>query len=362
MSIIQNLLDRAVELGASDVHIKSGQRPVLRIEGTLQESEFGVVSVRDAWRIVENLLPEHVREGFDREHEADFSHEEGANRFRVNCFLSHGAPTFALRHVKTAIPNFEQLNLPDLLGRIALSPRGIIMTTGTTGSGKSTTLAAVINHINTSECRRIITIEDPIEYLFHDIKSIISQREVGLDTGAFRAALKHVMRQDPDVIMIGEMRDAESFLAALTAAETGHLVLTTLHSGTANQSINRILDFYPPDEQNQVRMALASTLRAVICQRLVPAVGGGVVPAVEIMINTPTVRKLLEKNQTEVLAAAIETGTDDGMQTFNQAIYQWIKKGKVSEEDGLRQATNPETLRMNLKGIFLDEARRILGQ
>ncbi|MBN1672917.1 MAG: PilT/PilU family type 4a pilus ATPase [Kiritimatiellae bacterium] len=362
MSMLRELLEKAAESEASDIHIKSGQRPFFRIHGKLTETEFSEFSADYVRELVEDILPDHMREPYTRDHEADFSHEEGDTmRFRVNVFLSHGDPALAMRHVKTKIPSLSDLNLPDIMENLALSPRGIIIASGTTGSGKSTTLAALINQINITERRRVITIEDPIEYYFHDDLSIISQREVGLDTGAFRSALKHVMRQDPDVIMIGEMRDMESFMAALAAAETGHLVLTTLHSGTANQSINRILDFYPVDEQNQIRMALAGNLRAVVCQRLVPSIEGGVVPAVEIMLNTPTVRKLMEKNQLDVLAAAIETGTEDGMQTFNQSIYKWIKSGKITEEEGLRYASNPETLKMNLKGIFLDESRRILG-
>ncbi len=202
--------------------------------------------------------------------------------------------------------------------------------------------------------------EDPIEYIFEDRLSAISQREIGLDTMSFHAALKHVLRQDPDVIMIGEMRDAESFMAALAASETGHLIFSTLHTGTASQSVSRILDFFPANERDQMRMSLAANLRAVFCQRLIPAVRGGVVPAVEILVNTATVTKLIEKNQIEKLNAAIETGREDGMQTFNQHIYDLITSGIITEEDGLLRAGNPEALEMNLKGIFLDEGDRIL--
>ena len=232
---------------------------------------------------------------------------------------------------------------------------------GTTGSGKSTTLAAMIQYINTNLNRRIITIEDPIEYVFDDKQSIVSQREVGLDTPSFRSALTNVMRQDPDVILIGEMRDSESFMAALAAAETGHLVFSTLHTGNASQSVNRILDFFPSSEREQIRKSLAATIRAVVCQRLIPAIQGGVVPAVEILVNTGTVRKLIEKNQLETLQAAIETGEDDGMQTFGQHIYHLIKDGVISEEDGMLRTDNPEALKMNLKGIFLSDSRRILS-
>jgi pilus retraction protein PilT len=279
----------------------------------------------------------------------------------VNVFVCNAEPAMALRHVKTQIPSFEELHLPEILKNIAMAPRGIILASGTTGCGKSTTLASLIEHINVNRNCRIITIEDPIEYLFIDKQGVISQREVGLDTMSFHAALKHILRQDPDVIMIGEMRDAESFMAALTAAETGHLIFSTLHTGSAGQSVHRILDFFPASERDQIRMSLAANLRGVICQRLIPAVHGGVRPAVEIMINTPTVRKLMEKDHLEKIEAAVETGIDDGMQTFNQSIYELIKSGEITEENGLLRASNPEALKMNLKGIFLDEARRILS-
>jgi twitching motility protein PilT len=237
-----------------------------------------------------------------------------------------------------------------------------VVISGTTGCGKSTTLAAIVGEINRTQRRRIITIEDPVEYVFEDEQSIITQREVGLDTLSFQRALEHVLRQDPDVILIGEMRDRMSIRTALLAAETGHLVLTTLHAGTCSIAVPRVLDVFPANERDQIRMGLADTQHAIVCQRLVPDTTGSVVPAVEIMINTPTVRKLLEKKQLDTLAAAIETGGEDGMQSFNQSIYQLIKSGTITEAEGMRSATNPESLRMNLKGIFLDESRRILKE
>ncbi len=312
--------------------------------------------------VCREIMPVHLHDRFRAQHEADFSFaEEGIGRFRVNAFQAINCCSLALRYVKAAIPTFDDLHLPPQIKALSMSPRGIILAAGTTGCGKSTTLAAIIQHINATLKRRIITIEDPIEYVFENAKSLVSQREVGLDTVSFHAGLKHVLRQDPDVIMIGEMRDAESFGAALAAAETGHLVLSTLHTGTAAQAVPRILDFFPSTERDQLRMALADNLRAVFCQRLVPSVRGGVRPAVEILINTPTVRKLLERNVVEKLPAAIETGTEDGMQNFNQAVYALIKSGEITEEMGLRYSGNPEALRMNLKGIFLDEAKRILA-
>jgi len=266
-----------------------------------------------------------------------------------------------MRYVKTHVPSFEELGLLPVLRDIADEHRGIVLLAGTTGSGKSTTLAAMIEHINAHTKRHIITLEDPIEYVFEDNQSVIEQREVGLDTLSFAHALKHVMRQDPDVIMVGEMRDSTSFSAAISAADTGHLVLSTLHTTNASQSVIRILDFFKAEDREQVRRQLAGTLKAVICQRMVPTIQGSVTPAQEILINTGTVRKLIEENRLEKLAAAIETGTDEGMQSFNQALFNLVKQGKVTEKDALAKATNAQALEMNFKGIFLDEGRRILG-
>jgi len=361
MPLLRKLLVRAVEQGASDIHLKANRQPYFRLHGELVPTGEGSLSHDDLLELVSGILPPHVKKRYELEHEADFSLvDESAGRFRVNVFHSQGEPAMVFRHVKTLIPTFDELNLPPILKKLALSPRGIVLACGTTGCGKSTTLAATIQYINQNQKRRILTIEDPIEYVFADEKSIISQREIGLDTMSFHSSLKYVMRQDPDVIMIGEMRDAESFMAALAASETGHLIFSTLHTGTAAQSVSRILDFFPASERDQMRMALAGNLRAVICQRLVPAVRSGVVPACEVLIGTATVRKLLEKNQLEKLDAAIETGNDDGMMTFNQSIYQLIKNGTVTEEEGMLRASNPEALSMNLKGIFLDEGKRIL--
>jgi twitching motility protein PilT len=361
MSILRELLIQAANEGASDIHLKAHQAPVLRISGDLVQLGHNPLEAEDMVEMVSEILPAHVRKRYELEHEADFSLEaEGAGRFRVNIFHAQGEPSIVMRLVKTKIPSFEELSLPETLKDLALSPRGIILCCGTTGSGKSTSLAAMIQHINQTQKRRVLTIEDPLEYIFEDDQSVVSQREIGLDTMSFHASLKHVLRQDPDVIMIGEMRDAESFMAALAASETGHLIFSTLHTGTASQSVARILDFFPANERDQMRMSLASNMRAVFCQRLIPAIKGGVVPAVEILINTPTVRKLIEKNIVSKLEAAIETGGEDGMQTFNQHIYQLITSGVISEEQGMLRAGNPEALEMNLKGIFLDEGDRIL--
>jgi len=359
---IDDFLRGAVEQHASDIHLKVGQTPFLRLQSQLTPSTLPVLSQENLHATIQHVLPPHLVSHYTEQHEADFSYfVEGAGRFRVNAFLSQGQPALAFRHVKTKVPTVDELNLPPSIKTIAESQRGIIIVSGATGSGKSTTLASMLNHMNETENLRIITIEDPVEYLFEDKKCVISQREVGLDTLSFQAGLKHILRQDPDVIVIGEMRDQTTFRTALSAAETGHLVLTTLHSSNAAIAIQRLLEFFPSGEWDQIRLNLASNLQSVICQRLLKGTQGGVIPAVEILINTPTVRKLLEKNKLDILPAAIETGSDDGMQTFNQSIYQLIKSGMITQEEGMMYASNPQALRMNLQGIFLDEGRRILS-
>jgi twitching motility protein PilT len=303
-----------------------------------------------------------LKKRLEADHEIDFSYNlPGVGRFRTNCFQQRGQFCLAMRYVKTNVPSFEELGLLPVLKSIAESPRGIVLLTGSTGSGKSTTLAAMVEHINANHRKHIITLEDPIEYVFEDNQSVIEQREIGLDTLSFAHGLKHVLRQDPDVIMVGEMRDAVSFQAAMSAADTGHLVLSTLHTTNAAQSVGRILDFFKPDERDQVRRQLSATLQAVICQRMVPTVAGGMTPAQEIMINTGTVRKLIEENRIEKLPAAIETGGEDGMLNFNQALFQLVKDGKVSQKEALLKATNAQALEMNFQGIFLTEGKRILG-
>lgn len=296
MSILKELLKHAVEKESSDIHIKRNQQPFFRIGGVLTPSGFTETDETTMNEILSDVIPIEHRERFRAEHEIDFSHlEDGIGNFRVNVFVAQGSPALALRHVRDDIPTIEELNLPENLHKLSKIPRGIILLAGTTGSGKSTTLAAIIGEINRTSRRRIITIEDPIEYTFHDEMSFISQREVGLDTANFSIALKHVLRQDPDVILIGEMRDTETIRTALLAAETGHLILSTLHASTASIAVPRLLDVFAETEQDHIRKALATNMAAIVCQRLIPATSGGVIPAAEIMFNTPTVRKLIHK-------------------------------------------------------------------
>lgn len=362
VALLHKILRAAVEADASDVHIKVGGPIVFRIHGELVDVETPIPTVEWINEVVDAIVPPHAKRRLEEDREVDFSYfTPDVGRFRTNVFQQKGQWAISMRYVKTRVPPFEELGLLPIVKELAESPRGIVIVCGATGCGKSTTLAAMIEHINQTQRRHIITLEDPIEYVFEDKKSIIEQREVGLDTPSFPSGLKNVLRQDPDVIMIGEMRDPITVQAAISASETGHLVLSTLHTTTASQAIFRILEFFPPHERDQIRRQLASTLRAVICQRMAAKISGGIVPALEILINTPTVRKLIEEDKLEKLPAAIETGREDGMQTFNQALYDLVRKGIISEEEALRKASNPQALAMNFKGIFLDEARRILA-
>lgn len=358
---LDTLLAQAVASGASDVHLKSDHRPFFRISRQLMEIDVPPVMATELVEVLNRILPKHLVAGFNRAHEADFSYfSTGIGRFRMNAYLAQGVPVLAARHVKTDIPTFTELNLPPVLEKIAMARRGIIMISGTTGSGKSTTLASMLEYLNLRERRRIETVEDPIEYLFEDKQSVITQREIGLDTQSFEIALKHILRHDPDVIMIGEMRDATTFKTALAAAETGHLVLTTVHAGSASVAIHRLMELVPREEWDRTRYVLASTMHSILCQRLIKTEKGGMAPAVEVLINTPTVVKLIENNKIETLQEAIETGTDDGMQSFNQAIYKMITQGFISVDEGMKYASNQGALRMMLQGINLNTNRRIL--
>jgi len=362
MELFEKILKAAISGGASDIHIKIGTPVIFRINRALVAIECPMPTAEWMAKILEIIVPPHTRKRLEEEREIDFSYFlPGIGRFRTNLFQQRGEFCLSMRYVKTIVPSFEELGLLPIVREIAETPRGIVLVAGSTGCGKSTSLAAMIEHINANFKKHIISLEDPIEYVFEDNQSVIEQREIGLDSISFAAGLKHILRQDPDIIMIGEMRDAISFMASISAADTGHLVLSTVHTTNASQSITRVLDFFKAEEREQVRRALAGTLKAVICQRMVNTVEGNVTPALEIMINTGTVRKLIEENRLDKLAAAIETGTEDGMQNFNQALFQLVKDRKVTEKEAMAKATNPQALEMNFKGIFLDEGRRILG-
>ncbi len=362
MEVFNRILKAAVDAHASDLHIKVGGPVVLRISRQLIAIEAPIPTVEWMDNVITHILPPHMKEHFAVKREADFSYFiHGIGRFRTNVFQQRGEMAMAMRYVKNSVPDFEHLGLPPIMREIAESPRGIVLLAGTTGSGKSTSLAAMIEHVNGNFRKHIVTMEDPIEYVFEDNQSIIEQREVGLDTETFYTGLRSALRQDPDIVMIGEMRDSITFAAAINAADTGQMVLSTVHTTNASSSVGRVLDFFKADEREQVRRQLAGTLKAVICQRMVPTLDGKMAPACEIMLNTPIVRKLIEENRLDKLSVAVETGHDDGMQDFNKAVLDLYNAGKISKEEAMLKAGNAAALEMNLKGIFLTQGSRILG-
>jgi twitching motility protein PilT len=341
------LLRRMVEQKASDLHLKAGSPPVLRIDGELEPQELPPLSVAAMSVILEEITDDEQRERFAEEKELDFAYvAAGIGRFRINAALQRGTVTLAFRLVREQIPSLEDLGLPDICGSLALKRRGLVLVTGPTGCGKSTTLAAMTGYLNERERRHVVTIEDPIEYVHQNKKCLISQRELGPDTKSFAGALKHALRQDPDVILVGEMRDLATIAAALTAAETGHLVLATLHTPNAPQTIDRIIDVFPPHQQQQVRAQLAMALEAVLCQTLVPRAGSaGRAPAVEIMIATSAVRNLIREGKTHQLLNVIQTGAQFGMCTLDQALAMLYSGGVIGLEAALEHSQNPDEMR-----------------
>ncbi|HAR66306.1 MAG TPA: twitching motility protein [Lentisphaeria bacterium] len=357
------ILETGIEAGASDWHIRENSTVILRVDAQLVEISDFTVTPQFLDQALSEVVTERDMNKYIETGDADFAwSEDDVGRFRVNFHRQRGLRSLTFRHVKDKVPNLGALGLPPVLLDLAESERGIILVTGTTGSGKSTSMACMLQHMNAKFARHIITIEDPIEYIFEDSRSVFEQREVGLDCITFDSALVAALRQDPDVIVVGEMRRRESFDAALTAADTGHMVMSTLHTSNAAQSIQRILDFYPNEERREILMALANNLRAIVCQRLMPrAIGKGVVPALEVMINTGLIKKLLEEDRVNTLMQAIEASAGDGMMSFNQCLMGLVDEGKITEEVALSAATNPEALKMNLRGIFLGNDSVIIG-
>ena len=353
---LNEILQIALRSGASDIHLKAGLPPMFRIDGALVPlKDARRLPPEEVARMALGIMNEYQREKFKQTNEVDLAYGvPGLGRFRVNVFQQRGSIGVVLRVIPFRIQTIEQLMMPKVLEKVAGESRGLILVTGTTGSGKSTTLAAMVDFINATETCHIMTIEDPIEFLIRDKRSIVNQREVGVDTMSFGQALKSALRQDPDVILVGEMRDLETIETALTAAETGHLVMSTLHTLDATETINRIISAFPPYQQKQVRLQLGAVLRAVISQRLVPrADGHGRVPAAEILLATTRVRELVEdKDRTREIPDAIAQGhVAYGMQTFDQSLMGLYRSGLVSYEEALRQATNPDDFALRVSGI-----------
>ncbi|HTD07607.1 MAG TPA: type IV pilus twitching motility protein PilT [Solirubrobacteraceae bacterium] len=346
MPALRELVDKE----GSDLHLKVGSAPLYRVHGELiPDTSTAALSAEDTDGALKALLGDEAKLAeFAREHEVDFSYEiKDVARYRINAFLQRGVISMACRAIPHRISSIEELSLPPVVSELAEEERGIVLLTGTTGSGKSTTLAAMIDHINRTMNKHIVTIEDPIEFVHQDINSVINQREVGMDTASFKRALRRVLRQDPDVILVGEMRDEETVQTALSAAETGHLVLSTIHTVDATESINRMLDFFPPHQHAQARSMIAGTIKGVISQRLVPGADGGRVAVCEILRMTGRVRDMIiDPAQTGKLVEVITTGGYYGMQTFDQALFGHVKAGRVTFEDAMRVASSPHDFKL----------------
>jgi twitching motility protein PilT len=352
---IDELLRFAVERGSSDLHLKVGNVPFIRVDGALIPTEFDVLTPADAEAFAATLMSDHKKREFEETSEADLGTTlTGVGRFRVNVFRQRGVVGLAIRRVRSEVPTFDELRLPPVMEALADSPRGLVLITGPTGTGKTTTIASMIGHINRSRRAHIVTIEDPIEVVHDDILSIVQQREIGIDTDSYANALKHVIRQDPDVIFVGEIRDGDSALSAIQAAETGHLVISTLHTIDCMETINRILDLFPPHQQKEVRTSFAGSLRGIVSQRLVgKADGKGRVPAIEVLVNTGRVfDRIVDANLTDQIVDVISEGEFYGMQSFDQSLVKLVKEGLVTEDDARRSATNPHDFDLQLRGVL----------
>jgi len=353
---LNEILAMAIKAKASDVHIKAGLPPVYRIDGGLRPlPNVPRLTPENIRKMTYAMLSDRQREEFEKNHELDLAYGvQGLGRFRVNMFTQRGSISAVLRTIPYNVSTLEELNLPPVIKKITQNQRGLVLVTGTTGSGKSTTLASMIDSINSNRTEHIITIEDPIEFLHRDKKSIINQRELGVDTQSFAGALKSSLRQDPDVILVGEMRDYETIDTALTAAETGHLVLSTLHTVDAQETVNRIVGVFPPYQQRQVRLQLSAILKGVVSQRLVPCADGkGRVPAVEVMVSSARVRELIDdKEKTKLLRDTIQNGYETyGMQTFDQSLMKLLNNELITYDEALRQSSNPDDFKLKYSGI-----------
>lgn len=356
---VEETLRLALEARATDIHFKESNVPALRVDGALRPTNWDPLTQEDMETLLNEILNPEEREQLDVEGEVDVSFTvEGVGRFRVNCYRQRGHWAIVLRHVNPRIPSFAELNLPEgPMTRIAGFKNGLVLVTGAASSGKSTTLAAIIDRINHVREGHIVTLEDPIEYLHTDDRCRISQREVGIDTKTFYTGLRAILREDPDVILIGELRDVDTFETCISAAESGHLVLSSLHTTNIARTIDRILDWFPAAEHAHIRSQLALNLRAVVCQRLMPlAASRGRIPALEILFSNPAVANLISEGEIESLPIAIANGAAEGMQTFNMHLVRLVKSGKVLQNVAEAFADNPEELKMNLQGIVLSRA------
>ena len=353
--IVNDLLKLAVESGASDIIVKSEKPGYLRMGGRLRPVEMDPITCQHAQAFVNENVPRIFKDKWEKDGQVDFAYAtDNIGRFRVNAFHQRGLVSIVFRHIKSRPPTFEDLKIEsETLIKMASAKDGILLICGATGSGKSSTMAAMLNWINQTMDKHIVSIEDPIEYTFSDDKSLFQQREIGLDVPSFEMAIKSVLRQNPDIILIGEMRDKETFETAISAAETGHLVISTMHAATVKQSLTRLFEFFPPEQIEQARRQIAGTLRGFICQKLIPAIeGGGRFAAHEILIADATVSNLILDGHNDKIQQLLESSSDSGSKSFNKDIYRLIKEGKISKTDGLRFSPNPQALEMNLKGIF----------
>ncbi len=352
---IKSILESMISKGGSDLHLKAGLPPVVRVDGRLVHLDFDRPGPKDMEDVADQILTPSQKEKFRKTREVDFAFGvAGLARFRANFYVQRGSIAMVFRHVPVEIKSLDELTMPEILKKLALKQRGLIFVTGTVGSGKSTTLAAMVREINETANKNIITVEDPIEFLHHDIKSIVNQREIGTDTSSFHEALRHILRQDPDVILVGEIRDALTMEIALMAADTGHLVFSTLHTIDAMQTINRVISFFPPHQHQEIRYLLASTLQAVVAQRLIPLKEGkGRAPAVEVMVVTSTIREyIIDPEKAPLIQQAIREGVSShGMQSFDQSLMKLLAEGRISMEEALKNSSNPHEFSLRLKGI-----------
>ncbi len=353
---INAILQRTVAMGASDLHLKVGRPPTVRLHGSLESIQgLPKLNAEDTLKIATDVMPQSAKQRFKEGKEADFAYAvPKVGRFRVNAFLQRGVISMVFRAIPIDIPDIEKLNLPEVIKTIAMENRGLVLVTGITGSGKSTTLAAMIDYVNTHKYVNVITVEDPIEFMHVDKNSIIAQREVGADTNSFAEALKRALRQDPDVILVGEMRDLETIETAMHAAETGHLVMSTLHTLDAPETINRIISVFPPHQQEQIRIQLAGIIKAVISQRLVPTSDGhGRVAAIEVMVSNATIREcIVDKMKTRQITDFIEQGRSVyGSQSFDQSLIDHVRSGRVTFEEAMKWAKKPDDFALKMRGI-----------